>query len=449
MLELYFLLSSPVHLKDKREFLFPPIVYSGNVYIIRDKKLFEVLSRIGLIQDFISSIRETGNEHIVNWLKKKGLLNEGFLEAVSRYWVNDVDVKKLDDFQTFEKDLNSNPVIQGEYFTTFFKKAILYNLIKNQRDKFNDFIEKELNLIEYELSEITNISSYYARKNNYKNNFFNTILEYFFLDLDKGSVELFYEIDNFNITIESNISPADLTVYGVSGISGIKKSRIKLSNFTHNECLKENTLFKLIISSGNLYRNSFSSISSLKFILERVQEFVLDKISFDKSFLTSLLGDKNCETQDKMGTIKDLHFNLLNYLKSTDAHISKYLMKSEESNIALAQKCVSRCLNLVEKVQSQSLDYEDNNQVQIHSLINQYSYLGSSNLLMASNDEINKLISILNMDKFNLERLNKILFDGDNALEQRVIKFTFKDKNIPVSPLGFGRLNIENVGKYA
>ena len=94
---------SPIHVHDRIKSMFSPIIYSDIVYIVKDKKLYEILSKIDLLQEFISISRENGHNNTTKWLHSKGLINKGFLENISLYSINKSGIEKINDYRAFFK----------------------------------------------------------------------------------------------------------------------------------------------------------------------------------------------------------------------------------------------------------------------------------------------------------------------------------------------------------
>ena len=199
-------LLSPVHIQEKTNFLIPPIVFAKKIYLVKEKKFFELLMRIGLFQDFNQNIRENGYEYTSKWLYSKDLMNEGFLENISQYWINDVDIRKLTNYRTFLKDVNSNPTISTSYIRNLFKKALIYRYIQNNKDKFNEVVSKELDFINQELSLIKDITIHSSKQNIYRKNLFKVLLENFLTNIDARLAEKLQITENIIISLDTNLS---------------------------------------------------------------------------------------------------------------------------------------------------------------------------------------------------------------------------------------------------
>ena len=75
-------------------------------------------------------------------------------------------------------------------------------------------------------------------------------------------------------------------------------------------------------------------------------------------------------------------------------------------------------------------------------IISRYNSLKNyTNIYFAPANEMAALITVLNMDKENLKRMNSLIWEKQNKIETELIKFTFKKGNLPYSAYGFASLN--------
>lgn len=409
-------LFSPIHIQDKIDFLIPPIIYSKKIYIIKERKLFELLTKIGLFQDFHQTIRERGYEYTSKWLNSKELLNEGVLENVSQYWINDVDVRKITDYSVFQKDLNNNPCISKQCIKNIFKKALLYNYIQERKNEFNDFVSKELNSIEQELLCIKNVATYNARQALHKKNIFKYLLESFLINIDKNLSEDLQSLESIDLTLDTPVELENLALYRVGNLSSYKNSKFQITDITQQECLKENTVIRMNIIFNKYVAGKCIDFQYLDYILNQVRILVSDKLSFDKNYISGLLADEN-----DLSLINTL--NVVNdCIKNIEIEDNDQLNKSGINNITILEN-------------SRKGIFKETN------IVNNYnSIISDANFLICSNSELNRLISILNMEKSNINKFNELLCGKNNKIECDLVKVSLEKGNIPHYPVGFAKV---------
>jgi len=404
MTNIYCHIHTPVNIEEENKFFIPPIIFDDNLYIIKEKKLHDILLLIGYFQEYIMFTRENGYENVSKWMNKKNLLNDGFLEAVSQYWIEDVHLKQVSNYKYFQKNNFNKPVIPDKYLKSIFQKVLLYNNIKENQDKFNEEVERELNIIENELSFIKNDKNRNIKKFQYQNKIFEILLDNFVSNIDIQ--EQTREINNINFSCETLLSRHDLFVYKTAGINGYKDFNFKLTQNSHSECLRENTFVKLYASS----EISPYGDNQLKYLLEELkmysQIFNSSTVDFGVALLKKLIGCEDSISKKKSDIIKDRK------------------NESDYSNVALLQK--------TQTIISETEDH----------IISRYNSLKNyTNIYFAPDNEISALISVLNMDKENLKRINGLIWEKPNKIETELIKFTFKKGNLPYSAYGFASLN--------
>jgi hypothetical protein len=410
MPDIYFHLHTPVNIEETKKYFVSPIIFSGTIYCIKEKILQDILSRIGYLQDYIKFKREHEDDNIYSWLSKKNLLNEGFLEAVSQYWIDDVAFNKVSNYIPFQKNDTDNPIIPEYYLRELFQKVILYGHIKEKKDNLNEYIEKELDVIEKELSSIKDKKSLTIRRSHYQNNFFEMILDNFITNNKIDISEKTQDINNINVMPEKLLNWDDLCVYKTCNVNGYNNFKIKLTGISYRECLRKNTFIKLYTSFGS----SYSDESYLRDILEEVRTYshalTLDRLEFGSDYIKKMIGyeeeTKTSNCQKQIETVKSCR-------KETGS-----------SNVVLLQKTQS----FVSETES-------------HMIARYNALKNYSNMYLAPADEMTTLISVLNMDKDNLKRMNNLIWDKPGKIETELMKFTFKNGNLPYSSYGFASLN--------
>ena len=401
MTNIYCHIHTPVNIAEEKIFFLQPIIFEDNLYVINEKKLQDLLLLIGYFQEYIKFIRENGYENVFKWLNKKNLVNAGFLEAVSQYWIEDVHLKQVTNYKYFQKNNINKPVIPDKYLKNIFQKVLLYNFIKENQDKFNEEAERELNIIENELSFIKDAKNRRIKQFYYQNKIFKIFLNNFLTDIDIE--EQLQEINNINFSCETLLSSHDLFVYKTGSINGYKNFNFKLTKNFHSECLRENSFVKL-------YATSLYGSNQLKYILDELKTyshiFTNDTVDFGIAHLKKIIG---CEVS----------------LSKKESDIIKYKKnESEYSNVALLQK--------TQTIISETEDHI----ISRHNSLKNYA-----NIYFAPDNEITNLLSVLNMDKENLKRINNLIWEKPGKIETELIKFTFKKGNLPYSAYGFASLN--------
>jgi len=387
-------LSSPAHISDKKNYLIPPILFENQVYIIREKIFYEILNKIGLYQEFNLYIRENSYDNTRKWLSNCGLLNTGFLESVSNYNIETLNCKKIKNYLYFQKDCNGNPSISSEYLKNLLKKVFIYNYFKERSRDFNNYVCRELDIIDQELSNINNIANYNNRKNFYKNNLFSLLLENFLINIDNELLENLQIIESINIYTASRLNTKDLALYKIGNPVNCRNLKYKLTNITHQECLKNNTIFKIFIDFNDYSKNTLYKRDFVNILLDNMKTVTEDKFSFDMKYLNKLaISDRNCKTQNI--PTKTLSFK------------------------------------------------EKNNEYQLPTLINvNFNVIKNSNLFLCSSDKINTLIAVLNMEKANLEKINSIIFDKKDSIESELVTLSLENDLIPYYTLcGYGKIH--------
>lgn len=413
MLNIEFNLLSPIHIQDKTSFFIPPIIYSKRIYVINEKLLLELLTKIGLFKDFNNYIRERGYGSALKWFSSKDLLNEGFLENVSQYWIENTELRKLTDYRPFKKDLNDKPEISVNFLKNSFKKAFLYKYIKERKDEFNNFVNSELDFIERELSSIQDISTNIARHNNYKKHIFKHLLENFFVCADTELKENFHHIENICITNKTSLDIEDLSVYRVGNLSSYKNLKFQVINIAQQECISENKQIASSIFFNNFESDKYTKIQYLYFLFYLAETFAQDKIHFDKNYITQLI----TESDNDLNTIVALK-NLNNYTRN----IIEENTSKTNNNVAVLEdyREILLCKN---------------------QILNYYNSINDSNILFCKDEYLYKLISILNMEESSLARLNEVIYDKANKVESDIIKVSLEKGNVPYSPIGFAKIN--------
>lgn len=407
-------LLSPVHISDQSSLLIPPIIHSRRIYIIKDRYLFELLSKIGLFQEYNKIIREKGYNYVSKWLDSIDLLNEGVLENISQYWINDIDIRKITDYKVFQKDLNHNPTLTSHSIQDLFKKAVIYGYIKERKEEFNKLVSTELDSIEQELAYIKDVAAYNTRQAAYRKNIYKSLLESFLANITPMLAENLQNIEKLEVLVDSPLSINNLALYRVGKLNNYKNSKFQISEIAQQECLKENTLINLKISFERYSSGKYVDIQLIDYLLDKVRILVQDKLNFDKSHISRILSEDNA------------HINIINTLNVMNDHMQ------DISASDLQYELMKNKLAVLENSRKNSLNDDH--------IANYYSSISNSNLIICSSSEFNRLISVLNMDDKNLNRINELLCRNNCCIEAELIKVSLEKGNIPYSPIGYASI---------
>jgi len=399
MLDIYCHVHTPVHIGEERKDFLEPILYSQNLYIIKSKKLEDILVLIGLFPEYIKFIREFGYNDVPKWLIKKDLLNEGFLEAVSQYWIENPNHSKITNYRSFKKNSLNKPTITDQFIKNLFKKVILYEEISQNKELFNINAEYVLNLVEKEISSIENPTLRKQKIEEYKTSIFQIFIdEYFFNDEFEEKLDV---VNHLNFSCETLLTQNDLSIYRVGNIEGFSNFSFKISNTSHIECLRENTFVKLCASCCYDHSHSRYLMEGFK---SASQIFTSNFVNFGIEMLENNLSMKEFSNANKQ-----------NFLKTNRKFDSGNTMLLEKSRTIISET-------------------EDHIIARLSSLKN------NAGLYFATCEELLKLVTVLNLDKHLLKRLNMFLWKKPDILENQLIKFAFKKGDLPYSTYGFASL---------
>lgn len=401
-------IKTPINIEDKKNVFVPPILFRCNIYVINEKILYDALSYIGCLSEYIYFIRENGYENTVKWLGKKNLMIEEFLEGVSQYWIEGIHLKHLTNYKYFHKNADNLPVISQDYLKKLFLTVFLYNIIKEHRDRFNEYIENEINLIEQELSSVNDDKKLKIRQNHYKNNIFELLADNFCISkINILNNKKFQEIRNINFACKTILNTNDLAVYKISDIADYKNYNFKQTKTSYNECIKGNTLIHLTAKSNSKYFNDEYYMKSIvEEIIQYSKDFTCRKVDLGVVHLKKIMGQNNSS-----------------YIKRKNEQDKYFVREIESSNVAL-----------LEEKRTSVLQAENH-------IISQYSSIKDhSDIYFASENEMSNLPAILNLSKYNLSRINNLIWETPYEIETGLVKFIFNNLNVPYSSYGFASL---------
>lgn len=373
-------LNTPVYIKEKYMSLIPPIVLDGVVYFVKERKFFEIIEIVNKLQNYLLTIREKGYEHTHPWLKSNGLLNHGFMESASDYFISDGYFEKNCEFITSNKSCFGEELAE-KIIKNSFKHAVIYSHINENRKKFNTFVEQKLTLIEAELSNASQNRSQFWNNNIYK------YLTDEFLNADEYLEYKLNKLNNTEIITENKIDTKDFSLYNVFNVKDLQNFYIRKENASNVECLKPNKHITMTMLD--------SDAGYIEKIMEYCQEFAKSKRDFEKKYLND--------------------FSYSKIEKSLTENSYK-----EEGNCAV-------------KTRKKVITSTSNP----NNFIN-YIYMNAdySNMLIDSTENFEKLIFMLNLDNNLQEDISSMLND------QKISTLTKLAQNKGlIMPVGYGVLN--------
>ena len=222
--------------------------------------------------------------------------------------------------------------------------------------------------------------------------------------------------------MEKSLDSEDLSTYRTGNLDSYKNFKFKLSNIAQKECLKANSFIKFYVT---FYKNSsekYANIQYLDWLIDQVYTLTRDKLSFDKSHIMNLLNVESFNDNSSLiSTLKSINSCLNLVTENVDKNKTNI-------NVALLENSKALVLNTDNFI--------------ANTIINHYNYVDNSNVLISSNNELNEITAILNLEKSNIEKINKIIFGKSHKIESDIVKFSFKKGNLPCSPFGYAAINL-------
>ncbi len=410
---------SPIHIAENKAAIIPPVIYSNKLYIIDSKLFYEVLSRINMLKEFIVESREKGYEYTVKWLQKKQLLNEGFLENTSKYWLDDVSIKRLNNYKEFYKNEHSLPIIKDQYIKKYLKNILFYDFISERKEEFSLFTIDSIKLVKSELETIKQENHYQKRRDYYQKMFFNILIERFLEKADQDFFKKLRIIDSLKFNIESQ-KLSDIGVYRIGNINNYKNNSFKTEKVTHRECLKRNS--QITFST----KSSYFNLLDIYKVKDKSTSLVEEKLNFEKSYIKKLLADEN---------------------KNTDQVCEKCSNKSKKEYCKLEKhhSKASNFSNLDTYSDTKYLNcYQDINTIGEDLYLNKfYSTVANANMLIDSCLEFSELLSLISLDKNLLGEINNLLYGRQNITESNTVKLTFINAKSAYMPFGYAELILD------
>lgn len=400
--------NSPAIVEGKTSSLYNPIFYSGRVYVLHDKKLIALLSHIGLIGDFLKKTRLEGPDSVKKWLKSKCLINEGFLENISKYWIETKDCKHIKDFRFFSKDKNFNPCINEDQISSTLYHSLLFSEIQKNNYEFNNFVCKELEFAMIDLNATDNITSFNNKVSFYRKTFLKSLITNF-INKDYGNISRKLEkLKNINLTINTDMCLNNLAIKTIGALKDYKGLKFYSSGLRAAECISKGTTIS--IKPGN--QNQGSVIDEL---LEITEEFTYSRYYFEKEYLLSLLN----LNQPKHADVAHI-LTSMTYISSFHEKITNPLFERPALLTYAAEEPI--ILNAGQL------------------LLDEYNSVKNANISFMNENRFMEDICAINLNNENTEAINNSLFKQQNAIQAKCINLCFDEEDKPIAPLGYATL---------
>lgn len=405
MIGMYCNFDTPVYLKNYEDWTLQPITFAKKIYIPDDKKIFAVLEQIGLLQDFIQSTRIEANCTASKWLKNKGLLNEGFLENICKYWLEKPFKTNLA-YHRCSKNTKNNPEVSEKTFKTVLKQALIFNELQNKNYEFNEFVSSELKSI---------LKEEYAPKKEFSIYPECSIPYLMAKFINLHSINLVYEleeINHFELCIDTTLSLDDIKINLIGNILDYKNLNFVTAEFIEAECIKHDVQTHLEIK---LASNRHRAIDLINKALECAEDFTYNRHYLEYEYISSLL---NLNSEKHLSIIKSL--NSMTYLNNFEDKTSKPLFERTITAVS-----------------------PQDEQLMLHTgrcLIDKYDNIKNSNISLLSKTNLTNISAAINLNPENIETINTHIFNKKDALQSKAVKLGFNKDNTPYTPIGYATL---------
>lgn len=280
-------IKSPIKLSKEKVSIIPPLSYDKRIYILHDKKLYFVLIKINKMSEYLQFVRDEGYENTLRWLNMNHLLGHEFLENVSRYWFDIDEFNSNYKYEEFSKDNNHKPVVSERFWNEYFCHVLIYETIAAYREEFDIFVKSRLDVVSVELKNLENSSNLEVRKNFYRNNIYNHLINNFF---DYKNINIKSRIRDIDFRITSKISDNSLCLYKIGGLAGYGRCKFLMKDVKYFECIKNGTVVNFQLAD-NLY--------DFKFFMNKSKKFVEEKICFEKKYILRILEKSSLRKTNK------------------------------------------------------------------------------------------------------------------------------------------------------
>lgn len=423
-MNLRFYVDSPINLHNKINPFIPPVIVAGKLYVIKEKILSCILDKIGLLRDFIAFTRTNGYNKTQKWLQQKNLLTEPFLEMISNYSIDCENEKRFQNYIYFSKE-QSNPFISSNDFKEIFKSGLIYRHILDNKEKFNHLAKHELNLLQQELNCYENSNLVFKRKSHLKKEIYKHLLQSFI----ENSLELSTKINKLNqlkLDLKCYAQITDMEVRKTGVLKGYSNSKFQFNNSANYECIKKGSVLNITFG-----KTSPSEYSYIEYLFQDVELLSKNKFEFDCEYVNKLFFKTLKNNEQAYTLVKKLYNNnnfSLNLSNSRKKSLVPAGIYSEHQEL--------------EEFYSSELSPNSSNNIGLQRMLtlNILENTRNSNMLIASEDELSKIICILNLEKSNLKNIHEIISAKSGIIQSEIVKFCYSHNNFIESGFGFSTI---------
>lgn len=413
--------NSPIFIEDKDKFFFPYVQFKDKLYLINEDKFFDLLEYTGLLKEFLIYNRENGHKQTVSWLRQNGLLNEGFLENASAYFLDYYSEKRINNLNFFRKNTSFSPFLSEDFIKDCFKKSFIFLHLYKNRYKFNDYVKNEIYIAKKEVSYLKDPGKIKGKKSYYQKRFLYDLLINFLSDTESSLTRDFKEVDALNVRFIKNLEIENLEIYKVGNLDNYRKFKFETSDNGYCECLKKNSNFIIDIArQGSAFRHFEPDV-----LLDCLDLFAKERLEFEQNYIGEKLGieiSSECVKEHVSGVQKILNkcineFSISKVACLTKERKSKHLIlkNSSKSQISLLHKYfISNC----------------------------YKEVINSNFLLCSDGDLIKNIILINTDKELIKSMEELFFGYEGGFCNEIINFALNSDNIPLHTMSYANLNM-------
>ncbi|MDD3149242.1 MAG: hypothetical protein PHV68_00250 [Candidatus Gastranaerophilales bacterium] len=390
-------LNTPIFVKNQ-EPVISPIIYRNKAYVLNLKFTKEIFNQINIFEEFVENIRNKGYIDTKNWLKTKKLLNEPFLEIISDYSFDYDSKQKIVNFCAFSKNSDNTLNLNSSVIKDSLKNVLIYTHIKNDKEKFNCFVAKELKKIKTEL-QITKTQRQLKLKEEFlKENFIKNIGYKYLKENNFQVLNELVNIENITINYLSENTTDDICLYKIASPKDFINSKYKLSDIIYSECIRPDTSINFLIKNSDFYAYK----PCLDWILNKSKELIDDKINFTYDYFSNL-------------AFKNVSLELVGFVSQNNSVKNKQC-KNTDNNLNFSEVHKHHFKYCMQKIQS-------------------------SNFIVDSYEKLLNQTTILNLEPENINLINKIIFNDNQNIKSTIIDFVFDENNFPQIPINYLELS--------
>jgi hypothetical protein len=384
----------PVHYGCCKQAESITISFKSHTYVFNTKKFYYILSLINKLEDYLDNVENTKLVTTAKWLHSKGLDNEAFLETVSVYKTENRNIKQLKNYAPFLKNEYYLPRIE-EMIKNSLQKAFLFDYLFSAKIKFNKTAEEKISCIKNELENIDDIQKFQTKRDVYKKNIFNILLNNF-LSVEKNCLNDYFKIiDNFSFQPVTEFkTDEDFNLCNVTQLKDFSNGKFKLVNTVQKECIKEKTLLKLKMTTKKINYFDFDEILKKSFI------FTQNRLDFEKKYINSLICDQKT-------------------FFSTEFKKERVLINESNGNIGLKEKSICN------RQLSDSF----------------YFPVEAMNFSVGSDEYLLDYAVMLNLQETNIQKIKSLIFPEKNEMEANFVNLFFEENNTLPVPLNYAKID--------